>query len=415
MENDIIIQDQSNFNLSTDAEAFLKFNKGLKELGIKILKKSSDFYAEEFNSERDITILVRPSNWSYDYLPSTYFSDVVKKFKEVDSFSMAKSSSSNPLSGYGINGTELLYFNSENKSIGSCGIYIKDKNIIYLYIPIYQAKYAGTLEFTLDILKKEFERLKIKKVKINIDKEVIERFTKYLKDSKVTKQIDMDQRNRDIDSYVSSIHQASVRVQVLDKELMGIDNYLKDFGGKFNKEIIELKKVKFVKKVKLEKEGIIFTIPDVIIKYNNKYYDLGDFTITVNTNQSFDIKGSKTITYTDSSGSPRFYYHPHIGVSSRCLGSFEPKVINAITGLRFKEMALLINMILHTYNHGDCLKDISEFEDFVIKNPDKKLIEGKPITTLLGGNEIVEAPVVPPTEDLSDEDIENQPLNEEPN
>jgi hypothetical protein len=373
----IIIQDYQYFKLSsTDIELFLKLNKLLKDFGFSKVR----FGDIPVDPQPKLTLIVRPGCYSYDYVIDAIWNESVKKYSNIESFACSRIREPSFLD---FKETEKFFFKDTDPKQGHFGFWVKSSNIAIVYFPLYECQRPDTLKYYMELLERELKRVKIKEVKIDLEEIAMNKFMMALNQAIHNKQMSIDTSHNNILSYMQSVRLFVNEVATFNAELEGLLDYQKNFNTIFKKNLQEMKKLKFIKNLALDVEGIKFDIQDIIIKYGKDYYGLGDFTITIKPDNSFMVKGNNK----GVPASGHTYWHPHVSDNSSCFGEHSITILNLIKDMKYKELAVLINMALHTYNHSDKFLAIEKFKDFIIKNPDKKKIEFKPIETFYDGEE----------------------------
>jgi hypothetical protein len=139
-------------------------------------------------------------------------------------------------------------------------------------------------------------------------------------------------------------------------------------------ELPKLKKLSFVSKVELISGAIQYVNAPVKITWDNNQYELGEFLVQINGNgvKIRNLKAKK------KDGTNEYYHHPHSRYTANlesfptiCLGTFRGKINELLYNCKLKELVILINIYLSSYNRGsrytslsDCLgKDIKDTSD----------------------------------------------------
>ena len=251
------------------------------------------------------------------------------------------------------------------------GCYLKDRNMVILYYDIFNTykdralQSSSLLLFFTNHIINYIKKKKIKAVDISkiIKKKTLESFSKAIRNSIKIKEDDTVAKKRNIEDYEKTIIDYLKRIQINSVEIVAIQKLLKNVDGYVSKQIDEIKKLNFVKKIDLTSEGLVIDLGKIFIPYSKKKVYIDEFILTLNPSKI------KIVSKNPIEGP---YHHPHISGSSVCFGSRGEEIRKLLANNEFKKIVHIIYLYLQSYNTSDSYRKIENWIRRNEKEDEKK-------------------------------------------
>lgn len=401
-------------SFSQDPKTFLKQNKAFSDLGFKEVYVGGN--VNESISREKLTLIISPADRSKREIMYADYEELKKTYTNLETTYLRTAS----------NIPNLVISFKANTTTYFLGEYIESKNLVWIVTNIYTltALEKNSWEFVIDTLKKAKDDLKIEQIKIDIMTELGMAYQKNITNAINNNKQQINSLSSDMTTYIDRISTNSRELFIEEVGLLGLNiamadenlkkeltdyynsissrvtktqenlksisknieqsqSYLKELvktasesvnanfklqNQKFNlkdfkKSYKDLQQLPFVKNVRIVGTEIRFRIDNVKITYGGKSYNMGNYTC--------HLAPSK-IYFTGSQYVGDLYYHPHIEGTRCCLGTFLPKMYELLAMMKFKELAILLRVFLHTYTPNDKYLDLAYFTGAVRQRKKRK-------------------------------------------
>jgi flagellar motility protein MotE (MotC chaperone) len=358
--------------LGLSPKLLLKVSSMLKKLNIKDFARNklivNDFYS------KDLCLIVH-TNLSWmgcnNYYPG-YNPSANDFFKYLSTLGGYDDTSPRNIEIYNSNDIIPIYLNYEistdlfNKFL--IGGYIKEKNIIMIYYDIFKSDMKQNLGNKLfltfiDALiefnkKTPFETVDITEAK---KRAIINRFQTEANNTLKDRATSISRYETNISNCRDQFLKEYRNLQVNKETVKAIEKLLENVNDTINKQMEEIKALKFVKSVKLTVKGVKVNIGDVSINYKDKIYFIGEFSILFEPS-SIEITNKYPLTSGDKE------HHPHIRKPNAvCFGNRETLVYEMLAKNELKKLVYFIYLYLKSYNEDDKFVEIEKFDREVEK------------------------------------------------
>ena len=242
------------------------------------------------------------------------------------------------------------------------GCYFKERNAIIIYPLIFHTELKllegnKLLFFFLDHLTKWMEKNKIKKGDTS-------KFMYDLMKKKFTIEANnqINEKGRQIEDRENRITREEenivsyYRTNTTETEIIkSLKVMVKNIDKELDKQIKEIKKLKFVKSIELTIKGIAIHVGKITINYRKKDVYIGDFTIYIMP-KKIKMEVKKKLEHPSH---PSGLIHPHINAGGGiCFGNRGEKVKELLGKNEFKKLVYFLYLFLKSYNDGDAYNSI---------------------------------------------------------
>ena len=201
------------------------------------------------------------------------------------------------------------------------GQYLKERNIVMLYINPFNTDFTVEKNEYIDLILKLFEdkikKLELNKVDVSEKMKVafVEKFKSEINSKMSSIRENVRYNENEINNYQSSLIRAIRSLQVNKKQVDGLIAFSLNTDDTIKKAIEEVKTLPFVSNVNLVAEGIGMDIGDISINYNGENTYIGNYYLIINPdgvkvhckNPIFNKEGMEI-------------EHPHINEDNNCYG-----------------------------------------------------------------------------------------------
>lgn len=280
---------------------------------------------------------------------------------------------------------ETLILQQGNIIVGNkqllIGKYFKNRNLIVIGYDFfyYNLSLDGEHEiipYFLNLLGEFVKRVNPQTVDVDncIKEMLLKKFNISLKNRITEVKNEIGYSMNDITEFNRSIIEKYRNVRNKNVELMSLTSLQGDSIGKIKKEMEEIKKLDFVKSVRLTLNGVRVHINEIYIKHLKRNIRIGEFVITIKPNK-IDIK-NKTPIVGKEDYIGNLLHHPHIKNEHICFGDRSNKMNELLADFELKKLIYFIKLYLQSYNPGDKLVDIKEWTK---RNQEKKELDEEDI------------------------------------
>lgn len=347
----------------------LRLNEEFKEMGFKRIEIRPEIDKNIF--KKDLTLIIRPSisGWAtystelmYGTTEERYLYDLLKEKKGyTSSFSYVRLSESEQEPRKKIIFKYRAGVLRKNIVIGD---YLYERNIILLYPDFFKSGLDllfknEVLFFFVNFLKEWIKKNKIKKV--NVNAKIQELMFRQFRDNSVKRINELRSSTSNNYQTIKNSNEQIINMlkQNQDNKVLieGLEKLVKTSIRELKKEIDKIKKLPFVKSVRLTSDGVNVEVKDVRITYEGKEIKMGDYLISILPNK-FKIS-AKTPIVTDNGT----FHHPHINGGDICFGNRREKINSLLAEMKFSKLVYFLYLYLKSYNHGDKYNPISYWID----------------------------------------------------
>jgi len=366
MVRDKILETLKKTYLDSYPKLLLKVSSEIKSMGFKKL-----LYKDTFNDDtffNDLTLMIGPLIGNSSY--GSYISlDALFPHTDLEIFYATKNGFDADYNSFFMfdefHREKILVKQTKQNRDGTkeefsieIGCYLKDRNLVIIYFPIFHSKLSLGLnnELMFGILRHLKKWIKKRKPeRVNTTEKmrdlVIERFVNKAKDT-IRNYDDKIRTNvKSIESYNKSIIEFIRANEVYRNAIKSLEEMVKKAKSSIYKEIEEIRKLKFVNSARLTIRGIKVDVGDIYIRYEGKDVYIGDFTILIKPDK-IKIQNRKPIETKD--GAVRI--HPHIEDAESeyiCFGSRREKIYELLASYQLKKLVYFIYLFLKSYNDAD--------------------------------------------------------------
>jgi len=372
MEN-TIFEDISELPIYKQIDYILKFNSSFKSMGFQRVN-----YDKEFNEATyypQLTLMVKPLLAVADYgdspiYPNALFFSNKIRYEHRDAlanlFRTKKGYLNISMSGSLTQISEQyvqINFRIDGMTI-PIGVYLKERNVVLLYVDIFRLNFVVlndneyVKEF-LNMFQEQIKQISFEKADVTekIRNGLVFNFKRQVENEIENTKNNIRQQENNLVSYERSLITEKQSYDASRSKMDGLMSFSGDITTRLKDELINIKKLKFVKRLGLTNSGIVFDIDKVYIDYKGKRYYMGDYRICVSP-QMTRIECKNPII---NNGEGELH-HPHINGDFYCYGQNKDVIDECMSSFQLKRLALLIDIYLHSYNVHDRLNDIILWE-----------------------------------------------------
>lgn len=383
-----IFEGLRSFNFQHDLRKVLRFNYYFSKMGFERVNINKEF--GQYTYYPQLTLMINPSlvvshdtdvNQSYEHLTSWSIQRREPTFDLWDKFFYGKKGylglrQHSIIKRNGNEDVKPIKIEFEGKEM-MLGHYLKERNIVMLYINPFNTDYSTENNEYLELVLKLFED-KIKEIelkKVDVSEKMKMALTDKFKKEIVYKLNEVRENLRCYEEEVSncqaSLLKAIRNTQVNRKQIEGLINFSTSTDETIKRELDELKKLPFVTNIRLTSKGISLDIDDIKIKQNNEDVYIGDFNIVISPN---GVKVYCKNSILDDEGNVTA--HPHIDGDNNCYGGErEQKIMEFLSNFELKNLVFYINMFLKTYTANDSYHSISLWQEPELERVSRKQTE----------------------------------------
>jgi len=256
------------------------------------------------------------------------------------------------------------------------GQYLKERNIIMLYINPFNTDYTTENNEYLDLVLKVFEdKMKeITLVKADVTEKMkfafIEKFKTEVNNKLTEVKNNLKYNEDEINNLQSSLVRTIRNATLSRKQIEGLILFSTNTDDTIKKAVEEVKQLPFVKNVRLTGSGISLDVGSIKIKYKDEEVYIGDFYLIISPD------GIKVYCKNPILNSENMEIsHPHIDGNNNCYGSErEQKIIEYLSTFDLKKLVFFIYMFLNTYTAGDTYNSLDMWCREDLKRRDTKEI-----------------------------------------
>lgn len=168
---------------------------------------------------------------------------------------------------------------------------------------------------------------------------------------------DLSKENKKYESYyIESIRSLDLK----KRQIKDLRRFSRDVNATIKEQVEEIKKMPFVKEVKLTTKGISVDVGQVNISYRDKDIYIGDFTILI-TPDGVEVRNRNPIIAIDNEYDEEFECeHPHMQDGDICYGEERKQKINEyFAKFQLKQLVYMVYLFLKTYSERDKYYSIS--------------------------------------------------------
>jgi hypothetical protein len=255
-----------------------------------------------------------------------------------------------------------------NKKFSEIGCYLKNRNIVVLYFPIfYNIHFDLGLDneyifYFVNNLKEWIKSNKLEKVDVRkkLKELMLENFIKGAKSRIISNTGIITGKEIDIRSHGRRIIDNYKEIEIYKAEIVALKGILLNAKTVILKQIGLIEELPFVKSVRLTRRGISINVGDISIKYQGHIIKIGKFHIHLKPS-SIELE-NKTPLKIENEG--RIIHHPHINnPTSFCLGNRAPKIYELLAKFELKKLVYFLYLFLKNYNLNDKMNDIKYWAD----------------------------------------------------
>lgn len=242
------------------------------------------------------------------------------------------------------------------------GDYFKERNIVALYVNIFNSDLSDSdnqmIFPILDDVKKSLEGKitkadvsdKMKLAMLNTFREEIEnKISNVESQTKNTENV-LNENRKNLIVNLKSLNISKKELEMLKSFSLNIDTTLKE-------QIEEVKKLKFVKNVRLTTKGIKMNLGKIYIKQGESNLYIGEFNLTI-TPENVKVECVNPVKEKDN-----IYVHPHVNGNDNCYGGERSlKIEEYLACFELKKLVYFIYLFLKSYNPDDCFNKIRYWE-----------------------------------------------------
>lgn len=353
------------------ASNILRLNSEVKKLGVKKIKSRGVINDDLI--EKELTLYIHPEYYNLNAIQKEIYK---ANFTELRDLIISKNGCPSLYDYYQLrkdtfDTQKSLKINFKDKKI-EIGHYIEERNIIILVLPlpINYFRMGDDFEYFDLYLSwiKEIGR-NYKFVEKNTDnlsrKLMIEKYLKIIKSNILDKKGIIQDKESEIKSYQEGLVKNYNTIKLYSLEIISLNKMKENLGDSLLEEIEEIKKLKFVRNVKLETDGISLEFEKIFIRVQKKDIEMGEYKIKLKPNK-IEIINKQPITYGNS-----IYHSCHIKNGAICFGDEQTMIFELLGTLKLKKLVHFLYLYLKTYNPEDTYLSMDKWIEAKEKEKDK--------------------------------------------
>jgi hypothetical protein len=399
MENEIaeqtepkrtIFESIGDFNFYGNVERVIRFNSYFSKLGFERVNTNKEFGIHTFYPQLTLMInptLVLQNDSSFvaneDFNTFTKFSIQRREptFDLWDRYFYGKEGYLGLRSHHIIKQSKEevkpLKIEFEGKEL-MLGQYLKERNIVMLYINPFNTDYSVEnnkyLELVLKLFEGKMNNIKLEKVDVaeKMKLAFIEKFKSEINDKLSEVRNGLKYNEDEINNLQSNLIKTIRNATLNRKQIEGLIAFSTNTDDTIKKAIEEVKQLPFVKNIRLTGSGIGLDVGSIKIKYKDEEVYIGDFYLIISPD------GIKVYCKNPILNNENIEIsHPHIDGNNNCYGGErENKIIEYLSTFDLKKLVFFVYMFLKTYTSGDsynnldmwCREDLQRRKTREIKN-----------------------------------------------
>jgi hypothetical protein len=384
-----IFEDIKDFNFNRDVTRILMFNSYFKDMGFERVNNNKEFSIYTYYPQ--LTLMINPAlvlqedrNIETGEEFNCFTSDYINSRRSDTTYDLWD----NYLKGKkGYLGLRSHYIikrrNEEVKPIKIefqdkeliLGHYIKERNIVLLYISPFYTNYSEEnneyLELMLKVFQEKMKDIKLEKVDVaeKMKNAFIEKFKETINNKLKEIKGNLKYGEDEINNLQVSLLRAIRNSQLNRKQIEGLVAFSTNTDTTIKKAIEELKQLPFVSNIRLMSGGIYLDVGRISINHNDEEVYIGDFYLIISPdgvkvyckNPILNLEGIETS-------------HPHIDGNHNCYGGErEQKILEYLSTFDLKRLVYFIYMFLKTYTANDCYNSLPMWsrQDLKRRNPEE--------------------------------------------
>lgn len=333
---------------------YLRANKMFSDMGFKDVQISSTLRENQYFKE--LTLFVYPSAMSRHRSTMNISDQTADKWRGMEGYNS---------DNYSVAIRTIRNYDTDKEKVVIDGEYIgdyyKNRNLIILFYPIHNVNLETKNAFFFYFLEefgKEIERIKPEIVDISkMERELLIRnFLSEIKRNIVGFSERIADKERDLVSLRNQELSVMSEISQNKEGVESLNGVMKTMEKGIDKKIKEIKKLPFVKSVRLSSLGIRVDFKTINLKYEEKDLELGDCYCYLNPNK-LEIKNKNYVVFNGT-----IYHSPHIKEDTICFGNGKSKAYELLAGLKLKELTYFLYLYLKTYNNSDAYLHIENWE-----------------------------------------------------
>lgn len=331
----------------------LKFNSAMKKLGIKNIKIQETITPETI--EQGLTINIYPHSNGIEYSERDPRRQTHKELTEYIT-SLSGTEEMNryyELSKTDFEGSQTIKITHNNKTY-EVGLYIKNINIIILYLPLYLRKFRIREEnqYLTQIIKwiteiiTEYKIIEVDTKEV-IKKRMIKKYMSVIENMYKTRKNNMINEEERIKELQESLIDSHQKLKVYEIDVENLEKNRLNVEEGIIKQIEEIKTLKFVKSAIFGQQGIEIETEEIKIKVKEEEIEMGNYKITIEPSK-ISIVNNKPIEYLGT-----IYHSCHIKRDNICFGKEKTLAYELLGKMELKKLAHFLYLYLKTYNAED--------------------------------------------------------------
>jgi len=382
------------FNFYNDVSKVIRFNSYFKELGFERVNVCNEFKIHTFYPQ--LTLMINPTlilqseedvNREYEQLTSKSIRRREITFDLWDKFFLGKKGylglrAHTIIQRSGKEEIKPINVEYEGKEL-MLGQYLKEKNIVMLYINPFNTDFSTEnneyLELVLKLFKDKMKDVELKKVDVTekMKNAFVDKFKTEINNKLSEVKESLKYNEDEIDNHQASILKAIRNSQLNRKQIEGLISFSTSTDDTIKKAIEEVKKLPFVKDIRLTGSGIGLDVGKINITYKGEDVYIGDFYLIISPD-GIKVYCKNPIISRDGME----ISHPHIDGNHNCYGGErEQKILEFLSTFELQKLVFYVYMFLKTYTPNDSYNNLSMWVSDLQRNQSQEIKSEDDVST----------------------------------
>jgi hypothetical protein len=367
-----IFESIRSFNFYNDVTKVIRFNSYFKKLGFERVNVCGEFKIHTFYPQ--LTLMINPTlilsndddvGREYEQLTSKNIKRRETTFDLWDKFFLGKKGylglrAHTIIQRSGKEEVKPIKVEYEGKEL-MLGQYLKERNIVMLFINPFNTDYTTEnneyLELVLKIFEDKMKDVELNKVDVTekMKNAFVDKFKREINNKLSEVKESLKYSEDEINNLQANMLRAIRNSQLNRKQIEGLISFSTSTDDTIKKAIEEVKKLPFVKDVRLTGSGIGLDVGKVNINYKGEDVYIGDFYLIISPD-GIKVYCKNPIISRDGLE----VSHPHIDGNHNCYGGErENKIMEFLSTFELQKLVFYVYMFLKTYTPNDSYNNLS--------------------------------------------------------